>query len=177
MSGEFAISLSREDFISAYWLYTRWLWLWRRLLIGFVLVGLFYSGLMIGIDAFGGAFEAADWLDYLKYGAIYSLVVSVALIAVTLVTLPRRLKRLYDDHKVAGRETRFEFDAAGLRTSNRDGSSNLEWSRFKHSVENDRFLMFVLSRWSFIIIPKAQATEDVLAKLRCTAAAGGLARR
>ena len=177
MSGEFGINLSREDFVSAYWFYTRWLWLWRRLIIAFLLVTLLYSGLMIAIDASYGAFEPAELVGYLKNGSIYSLIISVSLIAITQITLPRRLKRLYDDLKVAGRETRFEFDTAGLRTSNRDGSSNLEWSRFKHWIENDRFLMFVLSRWSFIIIPKAQVAEDVLAKLRGGAAAGGVVKR
>ena len=177
MSGRFTLSLSQDEFVSAYWFYTRWLWLWRRMTLAFALVTLIYTGLMIAIDGFTGELHSGDLLSYFASGAIYALIVSAALILITLVTLPRRLKRIYGDLRVAGRETRFEFDTAGLRTENSDGTSKLDWNRFKHSIENDRFVMFVLSRWSFIIIPKAQVDGAILAELRKAAAAGGVNNR
>ena len=177
MNGEFTITLGQGDFVAAYWFYTRWLWLWRRMIIALLLVAVVYSGLMIAIDVYYSDFKPAELLAYARNGAIYALVVSMLLTAVTLVTLPRRLKRLYVDLRVAGRETKFEFDAGGLHTSNCDGSANLGWDRFKHRIENDRFLMLVLSRWSFIIIPKAQVAEDMLVKLRSAASAGGVVMR
>lgn len=177
MSGEFTASLSREDFISAYWFYTRWLWLWRRLLIALGLVTLLYSGLMITLDGFYALQEPSALPDYLLTGAIYALLVGGFVVLLTLFTLPRRLKRLYDDLQVAGRETRFEFDQDGIRSSNRDGSASFAWSRFKHTIENDQFLMLVLSRWSFIIVPKQQVPEETVAGLRTAMDQGGVPAR
>lgn len=177
MSRSFTCSLSEEEFVAAYWFYTRWLWLWRRLLIALALVTLLYSGLMIALDGFAVLDNPALLPDYLLSGAIYALLVCAVLIGVTTFTIPRRLKRLYNDLRIAGRETRFDFDAAGIRTANRDGTANFDWNRFKHAIENDRFLMLVLSRWSFLIVPKQQVPEAAVAQLRKALSQGGVPMR
>ena len=177
MSGEFTISLSRDEFVSAYWVYTRWMWLWRRLVVAFAAFAAISILLTAGIDALDRTFDPANAVTYVEYGLIYSVISTIGLVAITCVTFPRRLKRLYDDLRIAGRDTRFEFDATGLRTSNRDGTGNLEWNRFQHWVENERFLIFVLSRWNFVIIPKAQVTEAVLAAICAAASSAGIVQR
>ena len=177
MSGEFTISLSRDEFVSAYWVYTRWMWLWRRLAFAIAALAVIFTLVFAGIDALDEAFDPANAMAYLEYGTIYAVTGTIVLVATTCVTFPRRLKRLYDDLRIAGRDTRFEFDATGLRTSNRDGTGNLEWNRFQHWVENERFLIFVLSRWNFVIIPKAQVTEAVLAAICAAASSAGIVQR
>ena len=177
MSGEFTISLSRDEFVSAYWCYTRWMWLWRRLAVATTVLGVIFTLVFAGADALDGTLVPANALVYLEYGMIYAVIGAIVLIATTCVTFPRRLKRLYNDLRVEGRETRFEFDSTGLRSSNRDGTGNFEWNRFKHWIENERFLIFVLSRWSFVIVPKAQVTEEVLTAVRAAASVGGVIPR
>jgi YcxB-like protein len=177
MSGEFDVSLSREDFIGAYWFYTRWLWLWRRMLLGIAGLALVYAAVMMLVDGLGYGFALRDVPRYLAYGGANAVAVAVILSGVTQITLPRRLKRLYNDLRVAGRETHFTFDRTGIRSSNRDGTSNFEWNRFKHWIENERFLLLILSRWSFIVIPKFQVTIGTLEHLRSAAASGGLMQR
>jgi hypothetical protein len=177
MSGKFAASLSREDFVAAYWFYTRWLWLWKRLAIAFVIVTTVYLLLIAGMFTIDGSFELSKSMEYLRFAVIGALLVTVAIISISLITFPWRLKRLYDDLKVAGRETSFEFDQAGIRVANRDGSANYNWDRFKHMIENGRFLLLVLSRYSFIVVPKAQVSGEMLEALRGAAQAGGVAAR
>lgn len=177
MSGTFTTSLSSDEFISAYWFYARWLWLWKRMAIALVIVTVVYALLMMAIDGFSYGFTPEVLGQYLVHGAVYALILAVVLITTTLYTLPRRLRQLYDDLRAADRETRYEFDSSGLRSANRDGTTNLEWDRFKFWIENDRFLVFVLSRWSFVIVPKSQVAATVLADLCDAATTGGITRR
>ena len=177
MRGVFTTKLSREDFISAYWLYTRWLWLWKRLAITIIIVAIVIALAFMAIDWFSYGLAPKILGRYLIDGVIDALIMTVVLVAITLFNLPRRLGRLYDDLCLAERETRREFDAVGLRSSNRDGTTLLEWDRFKFWIENETFLLFVLSRWNFVIVPKARIAEPVLADLRAAASAGGLTAR
>lgn len=177
MSGTYTFGLTREEFVAAYWFYTRWLWLWRRMAIAFAITWLIYALLFVAIDFFDGSFDAANAHYYFEYGGIGSVVVAISLIAITLMTFPRRLKRMYDELHVAGRETRFDFGDDGIRSSNRDGTGNFAWSRFKHWIENDQFLLLVLTRFSFIVVVKTKVADDVMADLRAAAVAGGVAKR
>jgi hypothetical protein len=168
VSGQFSITLDRRDYVSAYWLYLRDRWLWRRLIIAYAIVFAIYFALFVVLEAWDWGFYLSRVPYHLGEAAVYSAIVTGAVVLISIIFLPRRLGRLFDQLRMGNRETTFEFDQQGLRTSNRDATTTYSWDRFSRCIENRRFVLLLLAEGVFIVIPRASVDAETLAALIAT---------
>jgi hypothetical protein len=177
MSGEFTITLTRDEYIAAFWLYLRQRWLWKRLVLTTLAVAALYFVLIVGLESWEWGFEPAQLPSHMLTTLVYTSIVVAALLAISRFSVPYRVGRLFDQLGIAGRATRFDFDAVGLRSANREATTNYDWNRFRFRNEDDRFVLLFLAEAAFIVIPKQQVAPEVLGRLDQTLAAANVPLR
>ncbi|HVR89616.1 MAG TPA: YcxB family protein [Novosphingobium sp.] len=177
MSGEFTITLNRSEYVAAYWFYLRKRWLWRRMILSYSALVLVYAGLLVALESWDWGFYPTRLPVHLRDGALYSLVIAVVIIGISMVNLPRRVGRLFTQLRIDDRETRFEYDATGLRTANRDVTTNYAWNRFQSWIENDRLILLVMGDMTFVAVPKPQIFTSAVDQFRTAIIAAGIPQR
>jgi hypothetical protein len=174
MSGHFSIRLDRRTYVSAYWLYLRDRWLWRRLATAYAIIVAIYAALLIALEAWGWGFYFSRVPHHLAEAAIYSAIVTAAVILISLIAIPRTIGRLFNQLRIDNRETTFEFDPQGMCSSNSEATATYSWDRFARRIENKMFVLLLLAEGVFIVIPKASIDVDTLTALMATLEASGI---
>ncbi|MDE2435650.1 MAG: YcxB family protein [Sphingomonadales bacterium] len=164
MSGQFTFGLSKQDFVSAYYLYLRHVWLWKKLVLAYLLATVAYAALIVGIDAFDTGLRAAALGEQIATAAGYSALLAPILVVITIVGSRIRLGRMYDQLGVAGRDTTFLFDPEGLQTSNRDATTTYRWDRFRQRIENERYILLCFAQGIYIIVVKKAVEPAMLSR-------------
>jgi YcxB-like protein len=177
MSGEFTIILKRDDYFAGYWLCTRNRYDWRRLILSYLGIAALFALFLIGLNSWEGSFDPSDAMTYLCYGAVYSMVIVVTLIAITRIMLPIRIGQMFKQLGIDGRTTRFRFDQDEIASENSETTTRYQWSRFISWSENSHILILQLANFIFIALPKSQVAPDILQSLRATMQAAGVRQR
>jgi hypothetical protein len=79
------------------------------------------------------------------------------------VFLPRRVRRLFEQHKELSAPVEHEITPEGLITKSQYGNSNRPWSIFSKWRENKDLLMLYVTDIQFVMIPKRLCTAEQLA--------------
>ena len=177
MNCSFDVTLTLAELRSAYWLYLRRRWLWRRLALAYAGTTLLYAVIVIGMDAAAWGFAPAWALRHVAQALVIAAAVLAMIIALMFWRLPRLVKRLYDQANIGERATHFEFDAAGLRTANSEATTDIRWNRFVAWAENEQYLLLYRTDAAFITVPKAQVAAETVAALQSAIAAAGVLKR
>lgn len=93
---------------------------------------------------------------------------------VNKVILPSKAAKMFEQLKLDGVTTSFEFDRTGIRIAAPLGTSNLEWSHITKWTEDQNILMFYRTNLMFFAIPKAQVDSNALDDLRQALVAGNV---
>ena len=90
----------------------------------------------------------------------------LALVVVTLLSLPRRSRDFYRQQRALGEETRFAWDAAGFGTASASATSRLRWDDVQRWAETDDALLLFTNALIFYPLPARAFAADDLADLR-----------
>ncbi|WP_421847566.1 YcxB family protein [Novosphingobium sp.] len=162
----FTSSPDNKDWTSAYFLIIRDRWIWRRLCITFLVLWLFYFALVLGIDVMDYGWHPDHLAAKLIAASGWAGLVAAALILVTVLLTPRRVRKVVEDSARLAPETQFEASGLGLHTSNAVSTTTLVWPQFQRRLENSRVIILMVTRGSFFIIRKSELEPGVCEKLR-----------
>ncbi len=165
-----------RDWVSANWLVVRNRWLWRRLVATIAGLALFYAALLVAGDLADWGWST-EWALYrLLEGLAFSLLVTLVVLAMTRVLLPRRVRKARADVVRIAPETHFEFDTEGFRTRTAAGTTALAWTQLRRWLESARVIAIMITDRQMIIVPKA-ADPAMTDALRAALVAAGVPRR
>lgn len=168
-SGEplrFRIEPTEQDWIAANWLILRHRWLWRRLVLSFGAVWLFYGALIVGLNTreYGWSTEWA--LRNLADAAVYAAVAGAILIGLSIGLLPRRVSKQLADLRRLSAGADVEVSTEGVRFNTGIATADLAWNQFKRWHENARVLALAITERELLLLPKSQVDPGEIDAVR-----------
>lgn len=172
----FKVVPEEKDWIAANWLIVRHRWLWWRLVLAFLVIWLFYGALIVGFSTLDYGWNSYWALRNFATSAAYAAIVMAIVVALTLVLLPRRVrKRMVDFQRLTdGMEITCTPDHVSSKSD--VGQVTLGWGQLKRWHENDKVLALMITDNEMLVLPKSQVAPEVLADVRRYLAAANLER-
>jgi len=163
VSGEFTVTLSYEDYKAANWLLVRRKWLWRRLIIRFFIIGLFYSLIGIFLNHPSSYQNAAHTIIV---GYVFALAVLCIGIVSNLFYIPLRTRLLFEESGTLHLARHIQFSDETISFKNEREQSELTWRFILKWTEDEKTLVLWRTSQSFLGIPKSQVSIETLNSLR-----------
>lgn len=152
--------LTWQDYLQAQLLHTRLVW-WGQLLLVIAVLGLIagYASTMVPDIA------AHGW-GMLGYYLWLPILIVAAILYYYVVALPRRVRRLYEQHKEMQAPFEHEITESGLITPKEYGYTDHPWEHFRKWKQDKNILLLYFSEIQFVLIPKRFCTAEQLEALR-----------
>ena len=152
--------LTWQDYLQAQYLHARLVW-WGQLIVVLAILAFIggYTSTMIPDIA------AQGW-GVLGYYLWLPLVIVVALLLYYFVALPRRVRRLYQQHTEMQSPFEHEITESGLASSNEFAHADRPWGHFRKWKQDKNILLLYVSDIQFVLIPKRFCTAEQLEALR-----------
>ncbi len=127
----------------------------------YVLIGFFVLMVVAGMAS---AVIAGGWAQSWPF-LIPILLLLVAIPLYLYIFLPRRVRRLFEQHKELGAPIEHEITPEGLLMTSQYGNSNRPWNIFRKWKENKDLLLLYITDLQFIMIPKRFFAAEQLTAL------------
>ncbi len=160
------IATDERDWIAANWKLAKEKWLWRRVLLEILGLWSFLTLLFVALDTWTNGWHVGLVAERALLALVYALVAVATVVLVSLILLPKRVRKSLHDHRRLAPETRFAFDAEGFQMENVVGTSRLQWAQLAWWSEDRRMVMLVYSDTTMVVIAKSDLGEETLDQLR-----------
>jgi len=175
MAGEAAFTASEEEYAAANreWYRCFMRRRWPRLFLSAIGTGA-ALGTIIGVLDHG--WDPVAIFASAVPPSLIGLVVPPAMYGFCRLTIPRRARTLYRQHKTLQRPLRFAWSDEGLGYTTSTGTGSLAWRDLHRWAEGRGNFLFFVTDAMFYFIPKRVLSEAEADDLRTVAGGSGLQR-
>ena len=177
MTGEFDLKYNYDEYLDAYWLHLRKQWMWKGALRYVAVLGTIVFLIVASQQFSDHGFSIVRLLASAITGLVVACVGLLVLAAFWRWSVPRMVRRIYDQLGNEGRSTRYRFDQTELVIEDHAAGARLEWRELASWTENDQFLMLYRTDHMFYYVPKRQVDSTTLEALKARLRAAPAANR